>query len=162
MNLTAKIITILFYSSEPINITSLAKNVGIKSSELLDEIKTANRKLSDLGLIIITDESTAQMAAKPEYTSLIDEFYDSTPQALSQPALETLSVVAYQQPISKDEIDEIRGVSSEQSIKNLLNKHLIKKGVVGGLEKYKTTTDFLKLMGIEDINQLEGYENAHK
>ncbi len=157
MNETAKLITILFYSSEPISSKSLCDNLNIKTETLSKIIKMANEKLDDLGLIVITDNKTIQLVAQPEYTSLIEEFYDSTPQPLSQPALETLSVVAYKQPISKEEIDEIRGISSDQSIKNLLNKHLIKKVSHNNSTKYRTTTEFLKLMGVESLNQLDSY-----
>ena len=162
MNETAKLITILFYSSEPISESSLSKNMGLEKKRLQEEMTKANEKLSELGLIIISDGSMMQLVAKPEYSNIIDEFYDSTPQSLSQPALETLSVIAYKQPIAKEEIDEIRGVSSEQSIKNLLNKHLIKKVLEKNNDKYKTTTEFMKLMGIESLKQLEGYENENK
>ena len=162
MNETAKLITILFYSSEPISESSLSKNMGLEKKRLHSEMAKANEKLSELGLVIISDSSMMQLVAKPEYSNIIDEFYDSTPQSLSQPALETLSVIAYKQPVSKEEIDEIRGVSSEQSVKNLLNKHLIKKVSVNNSEKYKTTTEFMKLMGIESLKQLEGCENENK
>ena len=157
MNETAKLIAILFYSSEPISLNSLSKNLALDKEKLTNLINKANEKISELGLVIISDSSTVQLVAQPEYSRIIDEFYDSTPQSLSQPALETLSVIAYKQPISKEEIDEIRGVASEQSIKNLINKHLIKKVSENNNEKYKTTTDFLKLMGIESVSQLEDY-----
>ena len=157
MNETAKLIAILFYSSEPISLNSLSKNLALDKEKLTNLINKANEKISELGLVIISDSSTVQLVAQPEYSRIIDEFYDSTPQSLSQPALETLSVIAYKQPISKEEIDEIRGVASEQSIKNLINKHLIKKVSKNNNEKYKTTTEFLKLMGIESVSQLEDY-----
>ncbi|MCX6806252.1 MAG: SMC-Scp complex subunit ScpB [Patescibacteria group bacterium] len=93
---------------------------------------------------------------------MIEEFYDSTPQSLSQPALETLSVIAYKQPVSKEEIDEIRGISSEQSLKNLLNRDLVEKVTKSEQTKYATTLEFLKLMGISSVKELEGYGNENK
>ena len=158
MNIKAKIITVLFYSSESIKISSLAKNFNIDKDIILKMIDDANNDLKKMGLIIISDKNEAQLVALPEYTKTIEEFYDSTPQPLSQPALETLSVIAYKQPISKDEVDEIRGVSSEQSIRNLLSKKLIEKAVKNNVTKYKTTIEFLKLMGLESLKQLDNYD----
>jgi segregation and condensation protein B len=162
MNEVSKLIAILFYSSEAVKIKSLSKNLNLEKGQILDIVDKARPKLSELGMTIIHDESEMQLVVKPEYASLIEEFYDSTPQALSQPALETLSVIAYKQPISKDEIDEIRGISSDQSIKNLLNKQLILRTTNDGITKYKTTAEFLKLMGIESLNELDNYENQNK
>ena len=85
---------------------------------------------------------------------MIEEFYETSPQPLSQAALEVLSIVAYKQPITRASIDEIRGVGSEQSIKNLLNKQLIKKTNANNETNYRTTTEFLNAMGITNIKQL--------
>lgn len=161
MSIKAKIIAILFYSSESIKISSLAKNFNLEKDIVRETLNAANNDLKEIGLIIIFDKNEAQLVALPEYTNIIEEFYDSTPQPLSQPALETLSVIAYKQPISKDEVDEIRGISSEQSIRNLLSKKLIEKTIKNNITKYKTTIEFLKLMGIESLKQLDNY-NANK
>jgi len=162
MNELAKLVPILFYSSEEITIKSLLENLSMDRGAFDQLMKEANKELGKMGLIIISEDKTVQLVAKPEYTNIIDEFYDSTPQSLSQPALETLSVIAYKQPIAKGEIDEIRGISSEQSIRNLLNRNLIKKISSKNSTKYKTTSEFIKLMGIESIKDLEGYEHTNK
>jgi len=162
MSEASKLIAILFYSSEAIKIKALSKNLNLEKDKIIQIAKEASSKLAEIGMTIIYDESEMQLVINPEYAGLIEEFYDSTPQALSQPALEVLSVIAYKQPISKDEIDEIRGISSEQSIKNLLNKHLVVKIINDNNEKYKTTAEFLKLMGIKSIKELDDYENQNK
>ena len=105
--------------------------------------------------MVISDSDTMQLTVQSGYSSLIEEFYETTPQELSQPALEVLSIIAYKQPIGKSDIDEVRGVSSEQSLRNLLNKSLIKKVVRGGQTKFVTTAEFMKLVGISSINQLQ-------
>ena len=99
-----------------------------------------------------------QLTIESGYSSLIEEFYDTTPEVLSQPALEVLSIIAYKQPIGKDDIDEIRGVSSEQSLRNLLNKALIKKvtqATQATQAKFVTTAEFMKLVGISSLDQLQ-------
>lgn len=163
MNKTAKLVSLLFYSGEPISLNDIAKTFGIKTSDVTTLIKEADRSLEKLGLTIVSDKHTAQLVILSDYSALIEEFYQSSPQPLSQAALEVLSVIAYNQPISKDEIDEMRGVSSEQSIKNLINKGLIKKIQHQNTAKYQTTTDFLRVMGIKSLNELEvGNEPKNK
>jgi segregation and condensation protein B len=155
MNNTAKLISILFYVGDPISLTDISKTFKIKKDEALKEIKQAKAKLEPLGLTIIEDGQSIQLVVLSEYSALIEEFYQSSPQPLSQAALEVLSVIAYNQPINKDDIDEMRGVSSDQSIKNLLNKGLIKKVQKNNMTKYTTTTAFLKAMGIKSLMEIK-------
>ena len=157
-----KLVAILFCSSEPITLNALRKNLASDKTKLNKTIEQANIKLDVIGLIIIINDKKAQLVTKPEYSNMIEEFYDSTPQSLSQPALETLGVIAYKQPVSKEEIDEIRGISSEQSLKNLLNRNLVEKVTKSEQTKYDTTLEFLKLMGISSVKELEGYGNENK
>lgn len=154
MNDEAKLISLLFYSSEPIKHKLLCGNFGINAEQLRKLISTANKKLQDLGLVIVDNDDEAILATQAGYANLIEEFYETNPQPLSQAALEVLSIIAYKQPITKSRIDEIRGVGSDQSIKNLVNKQLIKQVSLKNETKYVTTTEFLNSMGITSINKL--------
>ena len=118
---------VLFYSGEMIDEAELCKNFGIKPAELVKIKDKANDLLEKVGLFILHSDGSFQLTALNNYTEIIEEFYEASPQPLSQASLEVLSIIAYKQPITKAEIDEIRGLSSDQSIKNLLNKGLIKK-----------------------------------
>ena len=155
MDHQAKLVSLLFYSAEPINIGQILKTFGIDKEKLEKLQHSANKSLGPLGLMIITDGDTMQLTIQSGHSSLIEEFYETTPQLLSQPALEVLSIIAYKQPIGKSDIDEIRGVSSEQSLRNLLNKALIKKVTKAAQTKFVTTAEFMKLVGISSINQLQ-------
>ncbi|NMR95966.1 SMC-Scp complex subunit ScpB, partial [Vibrio parahaemolyticus] len=104
-----------------------------------------------------------QLATRPEHYDFIKSILISRNQrSLSNAALETLSIIAYKQPITKMEIDEIRGVKSDKSIETLLQKKLIKEA--GRLERpgrpilYVTTDEFLKFFGIETIEDLPDIE----
>lgn len=154
MNNSAKLTTLLFYTSETISHKTLCRTFGISDSELGRLIEVTNKKLAELGLIIVSNEDEAILVTQPGYAALIEEFYQSSPQPLSQAALEVLSIIAYKQPISKTQIDEIRGVSSDQSIKNLINKQLIIASSKDNKTEYRTTTEFLNAMGITSIKNL--------
>ena len=155
MDLQAKLVSLLFYSVEPIPAGQILKTLEIDKKQLERLKDSANKTLESVGLMIITDGDTMQLTIQSAYSSLIEEFYKTTPQLLSQPALEVLSIIAYKQPIGKSDIDEIRGVSSEQSLRNLLNKALIKKVTKAAQTKFVTTAEFMKLVGISSINQLQ-------
>lgn len=153
MNESGKLVALLFYSAEPLSRRDLCKTFAITESELAELVTKTDKQLSTLGLTIVQSDKLS-LATQTSYASLIEEFYQSTPQQLSQAALEVLSIIAYKQPITKAKVDEIRGVSSEQSIKNLINKQMIKKTVKNNHTVYSTTTEFLQAMGINKIKDL--------
>ncbi len=154
MDHQAKLVSLLFYSAEPIGIGQILKTFGISKNELEKLKDSANKSLEAVGLMLISDSDTMQLTVQSGYSALIEEFYKTTPQELSQPALEVLSIIAYKQPIGKSDIDEIRGVSSEQSLRNLLNKSLIKKVTKATQIKFVTTAEFMKVVGIGSIAEL--------
>lgn len=153
MTQIGKLIALLFYTSDPIERSQLCKVLDTTEIELNQLIERANQSLTPLGLNIIKGHEVL-LTTQSTYADLIEKFYQTTPQPLSSAALEVLSVIAYNQPISKIAIDEIRGVGSEQSINNLLNKHLIKKSIQKNETVFSTTTEFLKTMGIINIKDL--------
>ncbi|MEG1416548.1 MAG: SMC-Scp complex subunit ScpB, partial [Clostridium sp.] len=111
------------------------------------------------GLTIKEFNDKVQLSTKVDYGRYIKKFVKSdSRQNLSQAALETLSLVAYKQPITKSEIDDIRGVRSDRAVATLLERSLIKEA--GRLEAtgrpilYTTTDDFLKYFGFKNIKEL--------
>ena len=149
-----KFVAVLFYSGEMVDEAELCKNFGIKPAELVKIKDKANDLLEKVGLFILHSDGSFQLTALNNYTEIIEEFYEASPQPLSQASLEVLSIIAYKQPITKAEIDEIRGLSSDQSIKNLLNKGLIKKSSKEINANYTTTGEFLKIAGLKSIKDL--------
>lgn len=158
MTEVGKLVSVLFYSGDFVDTKELCKNFGINKDQLDTVVERANKLLEELGLFVLSSEGKLQLTALNNYTEMIEEFYETSPQPLSQAALEVLSVIAYRQPLTKAEIDEIRGVSSEQSIRNLLNKDLIKKSAGSNTPRYSTTAEFLKIAGIKSIKELESNE----
>jgi segregation and condensation protein B len=108
------------------------------------------------------------MATKPEYHDVIRGFAKSLkpPIRLSLQALETLSVIAYKQPVTAPEISEIRGVDSSGVLATLIDKKLIttagRKQVIGRPMLYKTTKEFLMRFGLKDVGELPSMEEFEK
>ena len=109
-----------------------------------------------------------RMSTKPEQHDLVRSFAKSLkpPIRLSLPALETLAVIAYKQPVTVPEISEIRGVDSSGVIATLLDRKLIttsgRKDVIGRPILYKTTKEFLLRFGLKDVNELPSMEEFEK
>jgi segregation and condensation protein B len=109
-----------------------------------------------------------RMSTKPEQHELVRSFAKSLkpPIRLSFPALETLAVIAYKQPVTVPEISEIRGVDAGGVIATLLDRKLIttsgRKEVIGRPILYKTTKEFLLRFGLKDVNELPSMEEFEK
>lgn len=159
--------SILFVTSESMNIKDM-QNVFIESGEtdisileLLNAIGHLQTKYlrEDSGLELITVEDCYNLVSKTDNNSYVEKILIKTKKkSLSQAALEVLSIVAYKQPVTKVEIDEIRGVKSDSVISNLLDNGLIYES--GRLDKigkpilYSSTEKFLIEFGIKDLNEL--------
>jgi segregation and condensation protein B len=126
----------------------------------LEQICIAIEQPRDRGLSIREVAGGFKMSTKPEHHEAVRRFVKNLnpPLKLSLPALETLAVVAYKQPITAPEIMEIRGVQGAGVLKTLLDRKLIgtagRKQVVGKPILYKTTREFLVQFGLKDINEL--------
>jgi segregation and condensation protein B len=109
-----------------------------------------------------------RMSTKPEQHDVVRDFAKSLkpPIRLSLPALETLAVIAYKQPVTVAEIGEIRGVDASGVIGTLLDRKLIttsgRKAVIGRPMLYKTTKEFLLRFGLKDVNELPSMEEFEK
>ena len=112
----------------------------------------------DSALEIIQNGDTFQLVTKIEYNDLIQKYVKTDENLLSQADLETLTIIAYKQPLTRVMVDDVRGINSSVSIRNLLNLGLIKEsGKVdepGMPSLYRTTDLFLKAFGLNNIKQL--------
>jgi segregation and condensation protein B len=103
-----------------------------------------------------------QFCTKPEYAHLIHKLRKSKPYHLTQPTLETLAIVAYKQPVTKAEVELVRGVDCTGVLKTLLEKKLItfqgRKDVLGKPFLYGTTSRFLEVFGLTDLSSLPSIE----
>jgi segregation and condensation protein B len=143
------------------------KTVKAKLSALIDEL-TSDYAAADRGMEIRQVAGGYRMATKPEHHDVVVSFAKSLkpPVRLSLQALETLSVIAYKQPVTVPEISEIRGVDSAGVIATLLDRKLIttggRKQVIGRPILYKTTKEFLMRFGLNEISELPSMEEFEK
>jgi len=134
---------------------------------LLDEL-IADYAREDRGIEIRQVAGGYRMSTKPEHHDVVRAFSKSLkpPVRLSLPALETLAVIAYKQPVTVPEINEIRGVDASGVIGTLLERKLIttagRKAVVGRPMLYKTSKDFLLRFGLKDLTELPSLEEFEK
>lgn len=152
---------LLFAYSEPIAASELAKATGFTLQEtrsLLKELKV-DYAFYHRGMILLQMEDEYQLATNPSYAEYLEKLVTPhTHKTLSQASLEVLAIIAYKQPITKAEIEEIRGVKSDQAIRTLLEKKLIEDQ--GRLDKigrpiiYGTTGHFLKTFGFSSLEDL--------
>ncbi|WP_409270519.1 SMC-Scp complex subunit ScpB [Neobacillus sp. SCS-31] len=130
-----------------------------RAAQIVDELKENLENDSERGLIIILLAGTVQLGTKKENAPYLKKLVDVPGSAsLSQAALETLAIIAYKQPITRAEIEEIRGVKTERPLQTLMSKALIKEaGRAEGSGRpylYGTTKEFLDYFGLKNLDEL--------
>ena len=179
MSLKAKIEAIIYAAETPITLDQIIElvkdSVGTENdAELRSQVRAAIEELTadysaeSHGIELRQIAGGYRMSTKPEQHDVVRAFAKSLkpPIRLSLPALETLAVIAYRQPVTVPEISEIRGVDSNGVIATLLDRKLIttsgRKDVVGRPILYKTTKEFLLRFGLKDVNELPSMEEFEK
>jgi len=166
-NIKLQIESLLFVTTKPLKITKI--NELIEGANL-DEVKQAVEELKEKfnidesGLRIIENNGVIQFTTAPEASDLIKSFIkDETTGDLTRPSLETLTIIAYRQPITKAELEQIRGVNCSMILRNLMIRGLVmKKDDKKMLSSYYfVTVDFLKFLGLTDVSQLPDYEKLN-
>ena len=165
--LKSKIESLLFISAKPMTAKQLADLIKKDQKEIIEAGNELvdNYKEKKAGIQIIKNGSKYQMVSSPENAKLVQSFIkDETTGDLSRPSLETLTIIAYRSPISKIDLDRIRGVNCSLIVRNLLLRGLI-EGKVDVKKKetyYSVTFDFIRFLGINDIHELPDYERLHE
>lgn len=157
---------ILFVSPSPVSITQLCDILSEKPKIIEGELnKLKEYYLESRGIRIEEYKGRYQITSAPELAETIENYLgQEETTSLSQAAFETLAIVAYRQPISRPEVDEIRGVNSDGVMRNMLNKGLIQE--VGRSEGagrailYGITTDFLQYFGISSVKDLPPFDST--
>ena len=183
MSLKAKLEAIVYAAEMPVTleqITPLVKESVMAESEATDDAAVKSQVRAALEELVAEYSTAAhgveirqlaggyQMSTKPEQHDVVRAFAKSLkpPIRLSLPALETLAVIAYKQPVTVPEISEIRGVDAAGVIATLLDRKLIttagRKAVIGRPILYKTTREFLLRFGLKDVSELPSMEEFEK
>jgi segregation and condensation protein B len=182
MSLKPKLEAIVYAAETPITLDQIIQLVGdslladgaADDAEVRTRVRTALDELvasytaAEHGIEIRQVAGGYRMSTKPEQHDVVRAFAKSLkpPIRLSLPALETLAVIAYKQPVTVPEISEIRGVDSSGVIATLLERKLIttagRKAVVGRPILYRTTKEFLLRFGLKDVSELPSMEEFEK
>jgi segregation and condensation protein B len=159
--LAAALDGLLFVHAQPVPMTRIAELLAVTPEEA-EALVLARKADYDAdpraGLQIVINEQGAQLATKACIAQYIQRLEGQKLVSLSLPALETLAVIAYKQPITKAEIEAIRGVNCDGVVATLLEKKLIyvsgEKPVIGRPRLYSTTQDFLYYFGLKSLKEL--------
>jgi len=159
LSLSALVEAILFVSPEPISAAQISTLLELTPREVKNALEDLESHYQGRGIRLQYHKKKIQITSAPEAAPILESMLElETTSTLSQAALETLSIVAYQQPITRPMIDSIRGVNSDGVLRTLLNKGLIDD--VGRAEGpgrpilYSTTTEFLKHFGLSSYEEL--------
>ena len=159
-DIPALIESILFVASAPVPITRLARTIGVTNSVIRKGLKTLDETYVERGIRLLRIDNTVQLTTAPENSELVEAFLgiEVLPSRLSQAALEVLSIIAYMQPITRPQIDEVRGVNSDGALRTLLSRGLLEE--VGRMEGpgrpilYGTSPEFMQYFGLGDLTEL--------
>jgi len=164
MSAISKIESLLFVSSDPISFSDIRKACDLKKQETQDalaKIKEKYKKENGCGMIFVEAGDKYQFVSNPDNSKLVKDFLKSDISGdLTDPAIETLSIIAYRGPVTKPEIEQIRGINCSLILRNLLIRGLIEKyeDKKINLPRYSVTHDFIKFLGISSVCELPDYE----
>jgi segregation and condensation protein B len=149
---------ILFVAGEPLAVDRLALALEQEVTDIPRLCDLLNQRLEGQGLHVVQLAGGFALATRPEFADYVQRLVEPEPQRLSIQALETLAIVAYRQPITRPEIDQLRGVNSGGVVSSLLEKGLLRikgrKDVPGRPFLIETTAHFLSAFGLADLADL--------
>ena len=161
IDLTSAIEAILFAAGDSVPLARLSLVLGVSEQDVETSVKMLQESYIEQqrGMRILRLEDKVQMCSAPEYASFISKTLEQRkPPVLSQPALETLAVVAYFQPVTRAYIEQVRGVHSSYTVGVLNERGLIEEcgrlEVPGRPVLFRTTDVFLRTMGISSLDEL--------
>jgi segregation and condensation protein B len=157
--LSMKLEALLFVAGEPVTTAQLATALDVAPSVIERGLNELDASLLGRGLRLQRHAGRVQLTTAPQLAELIERFLGlEATSHLSRAALETLAIIAYQQPVTRPQIDSIRGVNSDSMMKSLLHKGLIlESGRADGPGRpilYSTTPEFLQHFGLNSILEM--------
>lgn len=163
-NLKEVVYSILFVAGEGIEKSFIAEKLGVSEKEIEKVVTELKKELcGDKGIYLIEFKNKVQLASNPAYANYISDVLNPIREkSLTRAALETLAIIAYKQPITKLEIEDIRRVNSDYAVQILIDQNMIevvgRKDAVGKPLLFGTTENFLKRFDIPDVSALPNYE----
>src|SRR3989344_1941573 len=167
MSHKSKIESVLFVASKPLPTKKIAAVLKIDNEEAAEDLKDLQLKYNnaDSGISLLQNGDEWQMVASAENKETSENFLKSEVSGeLTRPQLETLTVVSYCGPITKPELEQIRGVNCSIILRNLMVRGLIKENEDNAnlLPVYEVTMDYLRHLGLNSLEELPNYAELHK
>ena len=159
-----KLEAIIFLSKEMLKIDKLASFYNIEKKELEKILLNLKEKRKDSGINLKIENGGVFLVSNPLFGFDVKRFFNPEMKLkkLSRSAMETLAIIAYKGPITRTEIEQIRGVNVEKAMANLLEKNLVyisgKRKTIGTPNLYQVTDDFYSYLGIKGKDEMPGYE----
>lgn len=164
---TALLESVLFVASGPVSTGRLAKALEITPAAVTSLLHSMEADYQERGLRLQWSGNAVQLTTAPAASSVIERFLGlELTTRLSQAALEVLAIIAYMQPITRPQVDQIRGVNSDGALRTLLSKGLIEE--LGRMETpgrpilYGTAPEFLQHFGLSTIEELPSLEDEEE
>lgn len=163
MEIKNQIEAILLLGGDELKIKELSKFFAMPLDEILKILEELKEDRRESGINIEIDGEFVNLVTNPRYGEVINNFFkqETKPKKLSSAALETLAIIAYRQPVTKSEIEAIRGVSVDRIIQNMEDKKFVrvcgKKETTGRPNLYAITDKFLGYLGVKSIEELPNY-----
>lgn len=166
-NIKYAIEAILFSSGDMIKVSKIAKALNLKSTTVRENIRLLQYEYESQkrGIMICEADDAFGLSSNPEYHNIVKEIIgEKRRQPLSGAAMEVLTAIAYKQPVTRGQIENIRGVNSDGALNRLIEKGLVEEA--GRLDApgkpilYKTTNVFLRSFGLNSIDELPDYYPA--
>ena len=167
-NIEGRIETLIFLSEEELSMEELARFYEIDREEIVEILTDLKEKRKISGINIKIENDIVSLVSNPLYGEDVKRFFNPEMKIkkLTKSAMETLAIIAYKGPITKGEIESIRGVGVEKTMANLLEKNLIfvsgKRKSIGTPNLYQVTEDFYSYLNVTGKGDLPGYEQFEK
>lgn len=163
---TATLEAILFAAAKPLDLKSLARLLKTNQEtlrEAIEELKKS-RNVKGSGIHLLEQEGKLQLVTNPAVAEIVNAFVkEDMSGELTRPSLETLTIIAYRGPMTKPEIEQVRGINCALILRNLLMRGLIeeREEVAKLLPVYSVSLDFLRHLGLREVSELPRYEEFH-
>ena len=164
--LDAQIEGILFWKGEPVRVKKLAQILSVAEKDILSSLEILKQKLEGRGMILVFKEDEVMLGTAPQMSVIMETLAkEELVKDLGKAGLETISIILYKGPISRAEIDYIRGVQSNFILRNLLVRGLIEKVTKPNDQRsflYKPSFELLSYLGLSKIEDTPEYEGVKK
>lgn len=162
MDLKSQLQSLLFVSTKPVSSKNLAKFLEVTDEEVLAALQELQTQQKDSGIVLLEASGSWQLATNGENVETVKNFLNAElREKLTDATVEVLAIIAYKQPVSKMEVEAIRGVNSQYSLRSLLIRGLIERIPNPNDARsflYQITTEFLQHLGIQSIKDLPEFE----